>query len=648
MGKINVLGFEIANLIAAGEVVDRPASVVKELLENAIDAGATEIVCEIRAGGVSMIRVSDNGCGMSPEDLPVAIRRHATSKIHSADDLTSISTLGFRGEALAAIAAVSELKIISKTKDAATGTLLSASGGNITEITDVGCADGTTVLVENLFASVPARRKFLKRDATEAAAVSAMVEKVAMSRPDIAVTLTIDGADKFSTPGDGNLQNALYALLGRDFATRLLAVKGESGGIAVSGFVGRSDNARGNRNAQNVFINARYVRSKTVTAALERAFNSYMAPEKFPVAVLFLTCDPRVVDVNVHPAKLEVRFSNEQAVFEAVYYAVRAALEAGQGRPELSLENTRRTTYLVDKDPADAGADRYRVPTPQTGKTPSFGASYTGGDTRPPVSIPPRAGNAGAYVARPVSSAQSTPEESNRFLSDLAKARENTASGVRVANPGIGNVPETPPTVGGLASDVPAYRYIGDAFRTYLFLETDGELLIIDQHAAHERLLFEELKANLLRDGRVASQSMLLPLPVPLDPEGVAAAVEYREDLLSIGFAFAESKSGVEISSIPSDVAIPDAEDLFKKSVASLEEGRGDPTVTARERRERALYQVACKAAIKGGRLYAKEQLEYLARRVMEDPSVTVCPHGRPIAVRLTKEELDRRFDRIK
>ncbi len=658
MGKINVLGFEIANLIAAGEVVDRPASVVKELLENAIDAGATEIVCEIRAGGVSMIRVSDNGCGMSPEDLPVAIRRHATSKIHTADDLSSIATLGFRGEALAAIASVCELKIISKTKDAATGTLLAASGGNVTEITDVGCADGTTVLVENLFAQVPARRKFLKRDATEAAAVSAMVEKVAMSRPDISITLKIDGADKFATPGDGNLQNALYALLGRDFATRLLPVSGESGGIAVSGFVGRSDNARGNRNAQNVFINARYVRSKTVTAALERAFNSYMAPEKFPVAVLFLSCDPRVVDVNVHPAKLEVRFSNEQAVFEAVYYAVRAALEAGQGRPELSLENTRRTTYRVDSNPADSGADRYRIPSAETDKTPSFGASYRGvapasHDRIPPVSIPSHPKNAGAYVARPVAPAQSTPEQSNRFLSDLAKVKENSTSGVRVASPGVGsplagNVPETPPTVSTLASDVPAYRYIGDAFRTYLFLETDGELLIVDQHAAHERLLFEELKANLKTDGRVASQSLLLPLPVSLDPEGVAAAVDYRDDLLSVGFDFAESKGGVEISAIPADVAIPDAEDLFKKAVAACEEGRGDPAVTARERRERALYQVACKAAIKGGRLYAKEQLEYLARRVMEDPSVTVCPHGRPIAVRLTKEELDRRFDRIK
>ena len=591
MGKINVLGFEIANLIAAGEVVDRPASVVKELLENAIDAGATEIACEIRAGGVSMIRVSDNGCGMSPEDLPVAIRRHATSKIHSADELNSITTLGFRGEALAAIAAVSELKIISKTKDAATGTLLAASGGNITEITDVGCADGTTVVVENLFGSVPARRKFLKRDVTEAAAVSAIVEKVAMSRPDIALSLKIDGNDKFATPGDNNLQNALYALLGRDFATRLLPVSGEAGGISVSGFVGRSDNARGNRNAQNVFINARYVRSKTVTAALERAFNSYMAPEKFPVAVLFLSCDPRVVDVNVHPAKLEVRFSNEQAVFEAVYYAVRAALESGQGRPELSLENTRRTTYQVDKNPADTGADRYRVPTAPAGKPLGFGAppgriAPKGAGDPPPVSIPSRgrfgASSAGGYVARPVEPSRTTADEGNRLLSDLAKARENVSSGVRVANPGVGNVPETPPTVATLASDVPACRYIGDAFRTYLFLETDGELLIIDQHAAHERLLFEELKAILARDGRVASQSLLLPLPLDLDPESVAAALEGKDDLSAVGFDFAEGKNGIEITAIPADVAIPDAEDLFKRAVAALSEGRGNPTVTIR------------------------------------------------------------------
>ena len=318
MGNIRVLGFEIANLIAAGEVVDRPASVLKELLENALDAGADTITAEIRNGGVSMISVSDNGCGMTAEDLPVAIRRHATSKIRSADDLSAIMTLGFRGEALAAIASVSELRILTKTKDAESGTMLVSQNGEVKEISEVGCRNGTSVIVENLFGNVPARRKFLKRDATEAAAVSAMVEKIAMSRPDVSIRLVIDGSEKFATAGDGNLQNALYALLGRDFALRLLPVCAETGGISVSGFVGRSDNARGNRNAQNVFINGRFVKSKTVTAALERAYASYLAPEKFPVAALFLECNPTLVDVNVHPAKLEVRFSNEQAVFEAV------------------------------------------------------------------------------------------------------------------------------------------------------------------------------------------------------------------------------------------------------------------------------------------------------------------------------------------
>ena len=319
MPKINQLSFAVANLIAAGEVVERPASAVKELLENAIDAGATRITAEIKRGGSSLIRIQDNGSGMEPEDLPVAIRRHATSKIKDADDLAAIGTLGFRGEALAAISAVSTLTIITKTKEAETGTMLSAEAGSVTEICEVGCADGTTVTVENLFDNVPARRKFLKKDATETQAVAAVIEKIAISRPDVALTFVADGVKKFATAGDGVLLHTLHALFGRDFASRLLAVSGEGTGVKVSGYVGRPDNARGNRNYQNVFINGRYVRSKTVLAAIERAYTSYMAPERFPVAVLFLDLPTFSVDVNVHPAKLEVKFSDERAVFEAVY-----------------------------------------------------------------------------------------------------------------------------------------------------------------------------------------------------------------------------------------------------------------------------------------------------------------------------------------
>ena len=335
MGKINVLSFEIANLIAAGEVVERPSSVLKELLENSIDAGATRIVAEIKRGGVAMIRVTDNGCGMEPEDLPLALKRHATSKIRTSEDLDEIATLGFRGEALAAISSVSRITILSKTRSAEQGTVITADNGRVTEVTEVGCAEGTTVTVEELFEAVPARRKFLKKDATEASACVAFVEKVAMSRPDISFRMISDGNTKFQTAGDGKVQDMLYAIYGREIATRLLPVDGDVGGIRVRGFVGRSDNVKNSRTWQNFFINGRYVRSGTATAALERAFTSYIAPGKFPVAALYLTMARGSVDVNVHPAKLEVKFSDEHSVFESVYHAVRHTLEEGGYRPEM-------------------------------------------------------------------------------------------------------------------------------------------------------------------------------------------------------------------------------------------------------------------------------------------------------------------------
>ena len=337
MPKINQLSFEVANLIAAGEVVERPASVVKELLENAIDAKADAITVEIARGGVTLIRVTDNGVGMTKDDLPLAIKRHATSKITGKEDLAAIATLGFRGEALAATAAVSTLTIISKTRESEEGTYLLSVAGEVKELSEVGCADGTTVTVEELFENVPARRKFLKKDVTETAAVTAVVEKIAISRPDIAVRYITDGTVRFVTVGDGNLSSTLHALYGRELSSRLLPIEGSLDGIKVSGFIGRPDNARANRNMQNFFINERYVKSKTVGAALERAFTSYMAPERFPVAFVFLEIPHFSVDVNVHPAKLEVKFENERAVFEAVYYAVRTALEDCVSRPALGL-----------------------------------------------------------------------------------------------------------------------------------------------------------------------------------------------------------------------------------------------------------------------------------------------------------------------
>lgn len=338
MGKINVLGFDVANLIAAGEVVDRPASVVKELLENAIDAGGTVVTIEIRRGGVASIRVTDNGCGMDAEDLPVSILRHATSKIKDASDLTGISTLGFRGEALAAISSVSKMKIFSKTADSKMGALLESSGGEITSFTEVGCPEGTSVIVDDLFFNVPARRKFLKKDSTEAAAVSAVVEKIALSRADVSIKYISDGEVKFMTAGHGNLSETMWALFGRDVAKRLLKVDRAENGIHLTGYISESDMFRSNRNMENFFINGRYVKSKTASAAVEQAFLSKIPHDKFPMCVINIEVNPELVDVNVHPSKLEVKFANEKLIFDAVYYATLSALDSAAKRPELSIK----------------------------------------------------------------------------------------------------------------------------------------------------------------------------------------------------------------------------------------------------------------------------------------------------------------------
>ena len=306
MGKINVLSFAVANLIAAGEVVDRPASVIKELVENSIDSGAKQITVEIKNGGITYMRVSDNGCGIEADDLPIAIKRHATSKIKTSDDLMKILTLGFRGEALAAIASVSDLRIISKTDQATYGAMIECHAGEITEYSEQAARQGTTVIVENLFANIPARRKFLKRDATEASAIATILEKITFSHPEISFRFISDGSVKLETPGDGKLENVIYIIMGKQMQNAMIYVDSEINNIKVQGYIGRSDVVKSNRNYQNFFINNRYIKSKLAMAAIEQAYTSYLPPEKFPCCVLNLTINPATVDINVHPTKLEV------------------------------------------------------------------------------------------------------------------------------------------------------------------------------------------------------------------------------------------------------------------------------------------------------------------------------------------------------
>ena len=676
MPKINQLSFEVANLIAAGEVVERPASVVKELMENAIDAGAAKITAEIRRGGVGFISVTDNGGGMEAEDLPVSIRRHATSKIKEAEDLSDIGTLGFRGEALAAISAVSTITIVTKTPSANQGCLLRAVGGRVEEISEVGCADGTAVTVEDLFGNVPARRKFLKKDATETAAVTAVMEKIAMSHPEIAIRFVTDGTTKFSTPGDGNLLHVLYALYGRDFASRLLPVEGRVGEIGVTGFVGRPDHAKNNRNYQNTFINGRYVKSKTVMAAIERAFTSYMAPERFPIAVLYLDVPGFAVDVNVHPAKLEVKFADEKQVFEAVYYAVRNTLESDTGRPYLAFgkqtkeEKNFAAAHRFEGDKGEqikmpALLGREETPMPKKAETAVPSSVTEAARSTPPPSPAARpVYDDGAFIASSLNDrAKSTMSAAASLaacerLSDVPR-RADIPIFTEKKEPSVSPAPaaakeETPlPGTGKIVTpapkkELPYYRIAGILFRCYILVELEDEkMLVIDQHAAHERILFEQLKKQKAEE-KILSVGLLLPLTLRPTPEELDAAATHEKELAALGFSYRVTDGKVLLLSIPDATAPHEAESLFLSLCDELAEGKTNVTVSEQMRKERLLYQIACKAAIKGGRVYDDAHVEWLVKEVLSLPDVTVCPHGRPIAFYLTKKELDRQFDRIK
>ena len=665
MGKINVLSFAVANLIAAGEVVDRPASVIKELLENAIDAGASRITVEIQHGGITFMRVADNGCGMSPEDLPVAIRRHATSKIRDAADLDGIATLGFRGEALAAIASVSDLRIITRTSDAEFGTCLSAKAGEVVDISEQGAPVGTTVIVENLFSNVPARRKFLKKDVSEAIAVSTYVEKIALSRPDIAIRLIIDGNMKLDTAGDGELKSAMYAVFGRDFVSKMIPVKGSGEGVSVEGFISRPDHVRPKRNYENFFINGRYVNCRTAVAALEQAYVSFCPPERFPCCVLNITINPAAVDVNVHPAKLEVKFSNERPVFEAVYAAVRTALESDDTRPEIKLNVQRPSAvnaFVPIEEGRREGLSARQITIDHTPVRPAASSAFShmsaadyakkyagGGSGSMTLSSPSLYRPHGDALTATKNNAPSVPISKGAGLTPPAIPDEPTHSAQAIVGGGASTPrnPDTQTTHAPIASltAAPVWRIIGEAFHAYVLVECDDKLLLIDKHAAHERVLFEELRARMKT--RVdATQLLLLPLSLSVSLEDAALLDAYRAEIESVGFSFAVSDHCVEVREIPEGLKPGEAGELLLSLPVTLAEGTGKANLARDILFERALYQGACKAAIKAGREYPPEYVEWLVKKLMDLPDITVCPHGRPVAMVLSHSHIDRQFKR--
>jgi len=728
IGKINVLDFEVANLIAAGEVVDRPASCVKELLENAIDAGSTSVTAEIQRGGVTFIRISDNGCGMEKEDLPTAILRHATSKIRTAEDLSGIATLGFRGEALAAIASVSRMRILSKTPGSEFGAMLEANGGEIVNFCETGCTDGTTIIVEDLFYNVPARRKFLKKDSTEATACSAVIEKIALSHPEIAIRFISDGEVRFMTSGNGKLIETIYAIYGRDISRRALKVDREEGGIRVTGYVSEPDMARNNRNMENFFINGRYVKSRTAAAAVEQAYTSKSQADKFPFCVINIEINPAVVDVNVHPAKLEVKFTNEKLIFDAVYYAVQNALESGTVRPELKLGETLggESGAKTDKAP-DYRVDNYRgqagfhMPADSLSPTAKLGGLRDGKkllnafvpEDKPIPKTEQLRITADAYRNTAV---KSTPQESGlpedtppvnpsdgdetELLDTYRKAKEkldavrNFTPSFRtkedaVSDPDSGDEPapkdipaeepaplpesaaapepeipddaaESAPVPALPAADdgftPPEYTILGEAYNCYIIVQLDDRILMIDKHAAHERIIFDEL-CRKMRQTKHTGQILLVPFEISLLCSEAEAVEEYTDSIRSMGFDFTSRKKGVSqvvfsLTQIPETLNINEASALFADLAERLSSVTATVESASAEFFESKLWQAACKAAIKGGRKYDSIHLKWICDRLLVKPEegksvIRTCPHGRPVAFEIKKSSIERQFARL-
>ena len=639
MGLINVLDISVANLIAAGEVVERPSSAVKELIENSVDAGAKNITVEIKKGGVSLLRVTDDGCGMSAEDAVMSIKRHATSKIKTAADLNAIMTLGFRGEALAAISSVTKFRILTKRRDDSAGTSLTSIYGSSPKVEEAGCPNGTTVICEELFATTPARLKFLKSDSTEAAAVQGVVERAAVSHPEISFRYISDGAMKFSTSGDGSLDGAIYSVYGRAFASSLVAVASDGGGIKVMGYVSSPEFTRGNRGMQIFYVNGRSVRSKLLQAALEQAFDTYIPSGKFPSCVLDVKIHSAYVDVNIHPSKLEVKFSDERSVFSAVYYAVRSALEGNVARPLIdnSAQKAReeqekvkitsaftplreRGERTVEQIKITDAVPKNEAPAPQNEQTNIF--------KHPNISI---------YVDDgPKSTSLHAPSNFDTYEMRAPKRVEAESAPSTDAK-----IPDK------TAKEIPEYRIAGEVFETYVIMELEDRIILVDKHAAHERINFEILRAQM-KELTPNVQLLIAPERVPLSSAEADACNNFKNELQSVGFVFETEEKAAKITGVPIGYDVKGGCELFSEMLSSLIDEGVPVEIKKRSIFEHALYQTSCKMSIKAGRHYSEEHLRWICDNLLRYDCIKFCPHGRPVAFEMTKRELDTRFGRIK
>ncbi len=617
MPHINLLPPHVADLIAAGEVVERPASVVKEMVENAFDAGASLVTVEIRDGGATMIRITDNGCGMAPEDAGIAFLRHATSKLKDEYGLEAIRTMGFRGEALAAIASVSRIEMTTRRPEDTLGTKMTLEAGDIQDMEETGCPAGTSICVRDLFYNTPARRKFLKSDRSEGAACAQAALRCALGRPDISVRFIRDGREEFYTPGDGKAESCCYALFGRELTASFLPVVSADDGIGLQGFVSSPASGRGNRSTQYFYVNGRYIKSAQLQTALEQAYKNSLLTGRYPACVLYLTVRPEAVDVNVHPAKTEVKFSEERRVFSLVYQAVFEALrqEDRLSAPAVQ-EEEQAAAPAVSALPDITKAETYSAERSDDRQVSA--RKQTMLDHRETVRA----------SWQPVARETEAPVQQSLFAAPVSEYRTEKQSDDRADQKDEALAPVN-------------HRLLGEAFKTYLLVEQGEKLILIDKHAAHERMNFDRLKA---RQQPAAAQELLLPQPLRLNGEDLALLEEHGELFREFGFRIERfGQETVILRAVPQDILPEDALPAVEEILEHLRAG-GNPDPAAA--RDEILHTVACKAAVKAGWNTSRQEQERIADEVLSG-RVRYCPHGRPVSIVMTREELDRLFLRI-
>lgn len=644
MPKINVLPKEVYSLIAAGEVVERPMSIVKEMIENSIDAGAGHITVEIKNGGTTYIRITDDGCGIAREDVKKVFISHATSKISTGADLDSIATLGFRGEAMASIAAVAKVELLTKADYEDIGTRYEIAGGEEMDCSDAGCPDGTTVVVRDIFFNVPARMKFLKKDVTEGNSVQGIVERIAISNPDISFRFIRDGRQAMITAGNGDLKSTIYSVYGAELSETLVPVEYHYSGMKLTGYVSRPHQSRKSRAMQFFFINGRLVDSRLAKAALEQAYKNLIMVGRFPACVLNIEMDTKLVDVNVHPAKIEVRFVNEKLVFDLIYYGVKTAVEQQDTVKEGKLSDNSISSVYANQVKTHSSKIDFFKKEEKPNQLKFSSASRTTWNLASPK----------AQLRRELSEAENAKEESKEELvfhksAGAAEQTDNTIEEIRLPVSNNQNTDKAEPVEVKEAADIiidekddiPVFRVIGEAFRTYIIVEIENDLYYIDKHAAHERMNFERLKA----EAHISSQLLLTPVAVKLSAEEYSVVTDNIPLLEKCGFAVEDfGNLSVIVRETPSMLDGTDIKDLILEIAEKLLRHKTD---IEPDKMDWIFHSTACRSAVKGGDYTSEQERELFVEKLLSMPDIRYCPHGRPVMIKISRYELEKQFGRI-